>query len=492
MQYGLFDDAYISLRYARNLVEGEGLVYNPGEWVEGYTNLAWTLMLALGMALGTEGPALARWGGTVFAGLVAITIWFFHLRLQRGEEGSPWVLLSPLLWAAAPMTWVHSASGLETMAYTWLVLVHALLLVGGPQRSPLSTGNAMLSGLALALAAATRPEAMGLFVVGTCALLLGRAMGLLPCRPQALVGFTLSFVLPMAATLAWRQTTYGQWVPNTFFAKVGGGSAGLLQGGLEYAAGAALVSFAAIALPLLGGRKWREQDGRLAYLGVLLTAMLAATALVGGDHMPMWRFAVPMLPIGAILLVQGVAGLPTARLGREVRIGVVLLLTMSVGSWQALTVRLHGATEHDRAQMEAELARTWSDFGSWLATRSKPQDSIALVSIGAVGYTSRLLIMDQVGLVDAHIAHLDIDPAGEMVGHNKFDNDYILDRKPTFILASHLVRARGPVPVEGYLKAPFHQVHKDLVNRPALLEAYEYRCEPSEDGGYYLFFERRL
>jgi arabinofuranosyltransferase len=41
------DDAFISFRYGRHLAEGEGLVWNPGEYVEGYTNLLWTLVLAV-------------------------------------------------------------------------------------------------------------------------------------------------------------------------------------------------------------------------------------------------------------------------------------------------------------------------------------------------------------------------------------------------------------------------------------------------------------
>jgi hypothetical protein len=41
------DDAFISLRYAKHLAEGQGLVYNIGERVEGYTNLLWTLLLSL-------------------------------------------------------------------------------------------------------------------------------------------------------------------------------------------------------------------------------------------------------------------------------------------------------------------------------------------------------------------------------------------------------------------------------------------------------------
>src|SRR5215475_11087437 len=40
----LSDDGFISFRYAANLVRGDGLVYNAGERVEGYTNLLWTLL----------------------------------------------------------------------------------------------------------------------------------------------------------------------------------------------------------------------------------------------------------------------------------------------------------------------------------------------------------------------------------------------------------------------------------------------------------------
>src|SRR5512146_1096673 len=47
----LLDDTFISLAYARNLVEGHGLVYHAGERVEGYTNFLWTVMLALPAAL---------------------------------------------------------------------------------------------------------------------------------------------------------------------------------------------------------------------------------------------------------------------------------------------------------------------------------------------------------------------------------------------------------------------------------------------------------
>ena len=43
----LDDDQMVSMRFARNLAEGHGLVWNPGERVEGYSNLGWTLVMTL-------------------------------------------------------------------------------------------------------------------------------------------------------------------------------------------------------------------------------------------------------------------------------------------------------------------------------------------------------------------------------------------------------------------------------------------------------------
>ena len=53
--YFLCDDAFISFRYSRHLVDGLGLVWNPGEVVEGYTNFLWVLIAAAGLGLGV-GP----------------------------------------------------------------------------------------------------------------------------------------------------------------------------------------------------------------------------------------------------------------------------------------------------------------------------------------------------------------------------------------------------------------------------------------------------
>ena len=42
----LSDDAMVSMQYGRNLARGNGLTWNPGEAVQGYTNLGVTLVMA--------------------------------------------------------------------------------------------------------------------------------------------------------------------------------------------------------------------------------------------------------------------------------------------------------------------------------------------------------------------------------------------------------------------------------------------------------------
>lgn len=37
------DDAFISYRYAKNFIQGKGLVFDSGEKVEGHTNFLWKL-----------------------------------------------------------------------------------------------------------------------------------------------------------------------------------------------------------------------------------------------------------------------------------------------------------------------------------------------------------------------------------------------------------------------------------------------------------------
>ena len=76
------DDAFISFRYAKNFVEGNGLVYNIGEKVEGYSNFLWTLLLSLFMKIGLDPVMMSQILGVLF-GLMMIYFSFMHKKRKE-------------------------------------------------------------------------------------------------------------------------------------------------------------------------------------------------------------------------------------------------------------------------------------------------------------------------------------------------------------------------------------------------------------------------
>src|SRR5262249_56971980 len=110
------DDAFISFRYADNLVHGRGLVFNPGERVEGYTNFLW-LMAAAGMiAIGVPPEIGTLWLGGACA-LATLILTMAHL--ARAGRNPVWV---GLLLARSPAfaPWATARLGASALpAASW-------------------------------------------------------------------------------------------------------------------------------------------------------------------------------------------------------------------------------------------------------------------------------------------------------------------------------------------------------------------------------------
>lgn len=122
------DDAYISYRYAWNLAHGHGLVYNPGEVVEGYTNFLWTIFAWVSIIIGQHpaGPALAA-NIALSQGLIALT-WLVSARLSGNRF--PWPLLAAGLLCidTALLTYGARGSGMEVVLFATLIMAAVALL----------------------------------------------------------------------------------------------------------------------------------------------------------------------------------------------------------------------------------------------------------------------------------------------------------------------------------------------------------------------------
>jgi hypothetical protein len=153
------DDSYITYRYARNLLSGEGFVYNPGERVLGTTTPLYTGLMALA-ALPTGGthapyPSLAWLINALADGLTCMLLFAMGRKLGYGWAG----LGASLTWAIAPFSVTFAIGGLETSVY--------ILLLTGMIYSHWQ-GRHVLAALLACFAFLTRPDA--LILIGLVAL----------------------------------------------------------------------------------------------------------------------------------------------------------------------------------------------------------------------------------------------------------------------------------------------------------------------------------
>ena len=439
------EDAFISFRYAQNLVEGRGLVFNPGERVEGYTNFLWTVMLAGGMALGADPVPLSRFMGMA-ASLLLVVLVFAVARNRDAERRTTGGILAAALVTASAAIAGESAQGLETIFFALLITAATLLAVSAHERAASQTTGAttrlLLSSVLFALAALTRPEGLGVFGLVTAGGLLWRLRHGLPLLSRADIGAVALFVVMYLPYWLWRFDYYGYPFPNTFYVKTGGGWGHVVRGlGYEWRFLKLNPVLALLTVwAVVGGlRQWwrarrRGNSGAspLLWLGLcLILGYLAYVVVVGGDFKKTFRFVIPVLPLWAILLDDAISRRGWPRLVRNASVtawlllGAILLNTLfSVPS----TVRWSRRRAWDLTRRTA--------VGQYLAEYARSDALLAIHSAGIIPFYSGLPTIDMWGLNDLHIGHRQMpDMGGEWPsGHEKRDNAYVFSRRPTYFV----------------------------------------------------------
>ena len=342
LYYWLCDDAYISFRYARNLLAGHGLVYNPGERVEGYTNFLWVLELAAAWrVLGVPPPVMA---GVLSVLCTAGTLWLtVRLALSTPWRAARWgVVWTALLLLAVNRSFaVWTTGGLETRQFTLLVLAGVVLV----RRYRDGAGAALAASLCMAAAEYTRPEGTLLFACMTGWMLLDMAY-----RRRFRLPVVLAFVLPFAALVAahygFRLWYYGDVFPNTYYAKV---VRPWPEAGIRYVAAGAVEHGLVLVLPLavIGtlARMRRRRDTTHVLGWMLILPHIAYLVRIGGDHFefrPM-DFHWPLLAVaaadGALALGRAASRLGRGRrrrTGRMVRGAVALAAALLAAAYTGL------------------------------------------------------------------------------------------------------------------------------------------------------------
>jgi hypothetical protein len=467
-----FDDAYISYRYADNLVAGHGLVFNVGERVEGITNLGWTLLVAMGVALGFDAPDVSHYLGLVSgSGLLWLTYVYARIGLDRRHW---WMaaVAAPIVFAV-PAFPIWAMSGLETPLFACATTG---LLIAAARGSPI--------GVAFAAVVATivRPEGVLFAGLGFAALLWKTKFG------RATVAMALVYGVFVVGLTVFRLQYYGVPLPNTFYAKVRGIDPVMP---LRYVASFVCRLLAPLALPaVLCVRRLP-----VFRLGAASVAMLMVYSFaVGGDFGDHFRFLVPALPILPALAVRGAlsawflrpsfvrrvgaACLPVALLwasegaiagGAAFVVAASLLIVPSIRRNKfafagaslfactcgvAVMLLLHQPAPKDGfghtvfSDRSSEITRTANAdeyFASGarstveLLQRLDPTPTfIALGSLGMAGYLWPIRMVDLFGLVDPAVPDLkpDVVPGTVQIpGHQWSNAKHLLALRPDCIVA---------------------------------------------------------
>ena len=427
----LCDDAYISFRYAQNFADGHGLVWNKGQWVEGYTNFLWTALLGVLHKVGADIP-LAALFGCLLAFVLALVA--TAGTVSRAAPKPPLLPFAAIALAGAVPFHTFSTSGLETMP--------AAALVAVAMYASTRSRGAALSGLMFTLATLMRPDHalfFGCFGLALVAedLLHGKGKLWRRLEFRRYVEYGAPFVLLYVPYFLLRWRAYGDFYPNTYYAK-NGDFAHWSQGG-AYAAHFVGTSGAwawlPVALVALIGRARERHETRIRAFALLALVVFGRYVMkVGGDFME-YRFFVPLMPVLFATTEIGLRWrLARARLPGATPV-LVALTTLAVAA-AVLPIHLippraikwNIAREPSfyrvRTVFPLVIDCPWETLGKNLnagLVKKGVEPPLAAAAIGMLGYHSRVPIIDVFGLVNRAIAHKPFKREGRP-GHEKEAN----------------------------------------------------------------------
>ncbi|HVU06046.1 MAG TPA: hypothetical protein VHE30_30055 [Polyangiaceae bacterium] len=406
-----FEDSFITFRYAEHLAGGDGLVWNPGERVEGCSSFLWTVLLAGVARLGLPVPGVAVLLSLLAASGLLIATW--ALGRRRGLPHGPAILAAT--GVAAHGTFAYfGASGMETSLFALAVCTAAWLAEGTDARA------AIRAGAMLGVATWIRPEGLGYSGAFALAELVSR-------RPRR-AAETLVLALALATPLVvFRLVYFGYPLPNTSYAKATP-SAALLETGAVYAV-AFFVSTGFLLTVLAALRAERSGrpsvSDRRAWLVVL--AATGNAVLVGGDTFGFFRTFLPALGPGFVLIARAFRGPTLPGLAAAWGLASAFVPRLSQGGL--------GPSDFSATRGIAALNADYFAVGRFLSENLPSDATIALNAAGIVPYVSRLRAVDMLGLNDVHIAHHPVRKGeSAAVGHQKHDAAYVLSRRPDVIL----------------------------------------------------------
>ncbi len=416
IQPWMFDDAFIYFRYAQNFVAGDGLVYNVGEKVEGYTSFLWLIFMASGSWFGADPVLYSKVLGIIFAS-GCILLLANSYRFIPGVD-IKMSAAATLLFGSSGIFLPWAVSGVEVTMFTFLTLLQVLCYFS--TRDSLNYKKFSLLGILSGLTVMTRPEGLIIFTL----LAVDQLVKNIKYGGRSVLYLVVFFGITYLPYFIWRYAYYGFLFPNTYYAKVSWtidqvfrGSRYLVKFGIP-----ALLMMIPLIDPMAASG-WIRNYRRLLLLPGIVVAYTVYIVAIGGDYMPGVRFFTPILPVICLLSAM------TMLLIKDLKKATVIVALTVV--YNILMLDFYYITP----QIKNEKVSEWGkEVGLWLKGNTSADAVIATNTAGSIPYYSGLKTIDMLGLNDSHIAHKKMPRMGEgYAGHEKADGEYVLSRRPDYI-----------------------------------------------------------
>ncbi len=459
------DDAYTSMRYAENFVNGAGLVFNHGEKVEGYTNFLWVILLSgyrilqNVFSIGNVSLENAASFLSLFFAIVSLILTYILAEvINKSETGKDSPLdkflkmikqLLPLLLLAYSTPLIYwGVSGMETTLFLSLVILSAILFLKKRDRHR----PGYLFAFVCMLNSFVRPEGAIIYALylawelGSEYYLLrkGKEKISLPrLLNKKIIAETSLFILPLILYTLFRLSYYGYPLPNTFYAKTEF-SFRFLERGIAYASAFAkdFLFYGLFLLPVVTMSARKTMTDKNLFLLFVSLSWSGMIIILGGDVLPLHRFFLPVLPFFYILTVESIFQAINIYNEKNVKLsGMLQLIVAGLLIFYAFANygRVLGEMDEKRG-FEAGLVKKMKIYSAWLNSKEDKKAAVALSTIGAFSYSTNADIIDIVGLTDKFISHnpkeiKGIDEELPVIWKERhYNSDYVMDRKPDYII----------------------------------------------------------
>lgn len=441
------DDAFISFRYAYNLVQYNNFSWNASDVVklEGYTNFLWTIIIAACIKMNLDPVVCSMAIGIIF-GIGTLVVTYKIANLILGDFR--YALLTVLLLGTNYSFSAYMTGGLETQLQTLLITLIAYFSFKAMQRSDWAFKELILISVFSGLAILTRldtPLIIGIFVLALLSYRYKAAPEKKILRPiYDIVLLAIPVLMIVLPWLFWKYNYYSDILPNSFYLKGKVFSTEVIKNGILYLFTFFASYYLLIFLVILAFQLKRViQNKFIVTILIVVIAWSAYIIKVGGDFME-FRFLVPVLPVFMTVVAWSIQQFES----RAAKYICVLVALLGSLSHQVLFFDFHGTDSIRKLhQIIYEKETNWKGVGikfGELFSEERDKIVIATTAAGAIPFYSDLTTIDMFGVNDKWIALHGDGTRHFKPGHHRWARmDYYLKTNVNIVIGHPELRSNG-------------------------------------------------